>query len=221
MRQTGTVKFFNTTKGYGFITPDGASKDVFVHITAVERSGITNLAEGMRDAARSARQGRQGCQSPAGLTFGAATADADRHRMMRRNENPRRPAPVDQPGRGFSGSDVEIPGTVGIAAPTIRLAGLPRGTIDARGRASPLRPARHSAALVTGHGWPGDRNPGAGRAGKRRPSANRHHPDHAGEHRPANMAASSMPACGRASGAGRHPDREGIGAAPPDPADTT
>ncbi|MEZ5775971.1 MAG: cold-shock protein [Hyphomicrobiaceae bacterium] len=48
MRQTGTVKFFNTTKGYGFITPDGASKDVFVHITAVERSGITNLAEGMR-----------------------------------------------------------------------------------------------------------------------------------------------------------------------------
>lgn len=48
MRVNGTVKFFNTTKGYGFITPDGASKDVFVHITAVERSGIKNMAEGMR-----------------------------------------------------------------------------------------------------------------------------------------------------------------------------
>lgn len=48
MRVNGTVKFFNTTKGYGFITPDGASKDVFVHITAVERSGIKNMTEGMR-----------------------------------------------------------------------------------------------------------------------------------------------------------------------------
>lgn len=48
MRQTGTVKFFNAQKGYGFITPDQGGKDVFVHVTAVERSGITNLDEGMR-----------------------------------------------------------------------------------------------------------------------------------------------------------------------------
>lgn len=48
MRQTGTVKFFNQTKGFGFITPDQGGKDVFVHITAVESSGIGPLNEGMR-----------------------------------------------------------------------------------------------------------------------------------------------------------------------------
>ena len=48
MRQTGTVKFFNQTKGFGFITPDEGGKDVFVHITAVERSNIGTLDEGMR-----------------------------------------------------------------------------------------------------------------------------------------------------------------------------
>ncbi|MET3600557.1 cold-shock protein [Martelella mangrovi] len=44
----GTVKFFNTTKGYGFIEPEDGSKDVFVHISAVERSGMTTLAEGQK-----------------------------------------------------------------------------------------------------------------------------------------------------------------------------
>ena len=48
MRQTGTVKFFNQTKGFGFITPDEGGNDVFVHVTAVESSGIGNLNEGMR-----------------------------------------------------------------------------------------------------------------------------------------------------------------------------
>ncbi len=48
MRQTGTVKFFNVQKGFGFITPDEGGKDVFVHVTAVERSGVGSLTEGMR-----------------------------------------------------------------------------------------------------------------------------------------------------------------------------
>ena len=44
----GTVKFFNTQKGYGFIQPDDGSKDVFVHITAVERAGMRSLNEGQK-----------------------------------------------------------------------------------------------------------------------------------------------------------------------------
>ena len=45
---TGIVKFFNTQKGFGFITPGDGSRDVFVHISAVERSGMTTLNEGQR-----------------------------------------------------------------------------------------------------------------------------------------------------------------------------
>jgi cold shock protein len=48
MRQTGVVKFFNQTKGYGFIKPDDGGSDVFVHVSAVERSEIGALTEGMR-----------------------------------------------------------------------------------------------------------------------------------------------------------------------------
>ena len=44
----GTVKFFNTTKGFGFIQPDTGGKDAFVHISAVERSGLTTLTEGQK-----------------------------------------------------------------------------------------------------------------------------------------------------------------------------
>ena len=45
---TGTVKFFNATKGFGFISPEGGGKDVFVHATAVEQAGMRALTEGQR-----------------------------------------------------------------------------------------------------------------------------------------------------------------------------
>ena len=45
---TGTVKWFNAAKGYGFIQPDGGGKDVFVHISAVEKAGLSDLREGAK-----------------------------------------------------------------------------------------------------------------------------------------------------------------------------
>jgi CspA family cold shock protein len=55
----GVVKFFNTGKGFGFIAPEGGGKDVFVHITALQRSGIQELAEGQKVSFESA-PGRDG-----------------------------------------------------------------------------------------------------------------------------------------------------------------
>ena len=48
MSKTGTVKFFNADKGYGFIQPDDGSNDAFVHISAVERAGLSSLREGQK-----------------------------------------------------------------------------------------------------------------------------------------------------------------------------
>ena len=56
----GTVKWFNTTKGFGFIQPDDGSADVFVHISAVERAGIGNLNEGQKLSYEAVRDPRRG-----------------------------------------------------------------------------------------------------------------------------------------------------------------
>lgn len=56
---SGTVKWFNTTKGYGFIAPDDGGKDVFVHISAVERSGLTGLADNQK-VSFDLKEGRDG-----------------------------------------------------------------------------------------------------------------------------------------------------------------
>ena len=58
---TGTVKWFNTTKGFGFIAPDGGCKDVFVHISALERAGLSTLADGAKVTfdVESGRDGRE------------------------------------------------------------------------------------------------------------------------------------------------------------------
>ena len=65
-RETGTVKWFNATKGYGFIAPDDGGKDVFVHISAVERAGMTGLADNQK-VSYELREGRDGRSSATDL----------------------------------------------------------------------------------------------------------------------------------------------------------
>jgi len=62
----GTMKFFNTQKGFGFIAPDGGGTDVFVHVTSVEQAGLTTLHEGQRvsfDAVMDQKRGKANAQN--------------------------------------------------------------------------------------------------------------------------------------------------------------
>ena len=64
---TGTVKWFNTTKGYGFIAPEDGGKDVFVHVSAVERSGLGQLDEGQKVGYELERDKRSGKEAATNL----------------------------------------------------------------------------------------------------------------------------------------------------------
>ncbi len=65
---TGTVKWFNPTKGYGFIEPDDGGKDAFVHVSAVERAGMSTLAEGQK-VSYELREGQNGKSSAENLSI--------------------------------------------------------------------------------------------------------------------------------------------------------
>jgi len=67
----GTVKWFNSIKGYGFIQPDDGSKDVFVHISAVERAGMSNLNEGQKLSYEIVRDRKTGKSSADNLAAAA------------------------------------------------------------------------------------------------------------------------------------------------------
>lgn len=58
----GTVKFYNSTKGFGFITPDGGGSDAFVHVSAIERAGLSNLKDGQK-VTYELERGRDGRES--------------------------------------------------------------------------------------------------------------------------------------------------------------
>jgi CspA family cold shock protein len=67
---TGTVKFYNSSKGYGFIQPDGGGKDVFVHASALERAGVYSLNEGQKVSFDTQTDPRSGKIAVGNLTVG-------------------------------------------------------------------------------------------------------------------------------------------------------
>lgn len=79
MAQTGTVKFFNKEKGFGFIKPDNGGADVFVHISAVEKSGLATLNEGQRVSFDTEvdRNGRGTVRTLASGTHGSGSGPRD------------------------------------------------------------------------------------------------------------------------------------------------
>lgn len=65
---TGTVKWFNATKGYGFVQPDAGGKDVFLHVSALERAGLSSIADGQK-INYELESGRDGRSSAASITL--------------------------------------------------------------------------------------------------------------------------------------------------------
>ena len=88
MAMAGTVKFFNAERGYGFIKPDDGGRDVFVHVTAVERAGLKSLTEGQRSPSMSSPTRRARVRRP---STSSSPADRQNRRSLERWR--RKPSP--------------------------------------------------------------------------------------------------------------------------------
>jgi CspA family cold shock protein len=98
---TGTVKWFNTSKGFGFIQPDDGGQDVFVHVSAVERAGLMGLNEGDQVSYELEQDRRSGKTSAGALLVLSAGAPAPRREERGGYDD--RPARGPAPSRGFGG----------------------------------------------------------------------------------------------------------------------